>query len=202
MHKNGSNLDLKLLPFYEHLLPVELAAIFLQPPAPRLVIRHDRGDLRPKGPGVIGFAQMTKFVHDHIVDDRQRRHHQPPGEIDISLRTARSPTRAGGGEFYFFNIKAVFFGEKCDALIEDAPRFFFIPFFKIRFCFTLCRPGKPKSSTQAERGFFCIGQFKRIFFTQEKKNFTLGKLTGREGSFFRLGLCLLLYSRRTSRASH
>ena len=62
-----------------------------QPFVPRFIIRDHGFHFRPKPTRMVLLRQMRQLVDDDIVDDLDRRHHQPPGEIHIPGRAAGTP---------------------------------------------------------------------------------------------------------------
>jgi len=60
-------------------------------------VRGVAGDFLPEGAAVVGVADMTQFVHAHIVAHPGRRAGQPPVETDAA-GSAHAPEAAGIGQ--------------------------------------------------------------------------------------------------------
>lgn len=81
-------------------------------PLPCLSIaRARRGDEAPIGAGMIEPPQVHQFVHEHVVAHLGRHQDQTPVERDVTVTTARSPSRALIADAHPRHVQAVLGGE-------------------------------------------------------------------------------------------
>lgn len=59
----------------------------------RVMIGHDGSDQLPERMRMIELPQMAQFVHDDVIDERQREKRELVMKIEIPLLRAASPTR-------------------------------------------------------------------------------------------------------------
>jgi len=58
--------------------------VFPQPLSGLFVVGNHLLDQRPKSMAVVHFLQVAKLVDDHEIDHLDRRHDQPPAEIEVA----------------------------------------------------------------------------------------------------------------------
>ena len=69
----------------------QLGAVLAQPVALGSPARAPLADERPELPRVVRLPQVAELVHDHVVEHRVRREHEPPVERQRAARRARAP---------------------------------------------------------------------------------------------------------------
>ena len=65
-----------------------------QPVALLAPVRAAPLDERPETPRVVGDAQVAELVHDHVVEHREGRQHEPPVEGERAAGRAGAPERS------------------------------------------------------------------------------------------------------------
>ncbi len=69
----------------------EEVTVDLQPAAVALEIRHHFADSPPERRLMVRMAEMAELMHDHVVEDIDRRQDQPPIEVDHASMGAAAP---------------------------------------------------------------------------------------------------------------
>ena len=72
----------------------ELGSVFTQPIALLAPVRAMSLDERPEPSRMVRNTQVAELMHDHVVEDLERREYEPPVEGERSEWRARAPNRA------------------------------------------------------------------------------------------------------------